>query len=198
MSSQLAKLAVPFPKSLVHSNPSGRGSYVGHDVVTQKLLMVLGPYDVELVQIIRGDVAGIEPDPKGTSERAKKGAPALTGVVCGVVMRLSVVCDGIPWHVEETGDCEDPHNWRHDGARMKDAMSDAIKRCAMRMGVALHVWAQDEFILDPQKLDAVIARRTGSPLPMGGEEMEPSGSLEPAMGESTAGTAGSPKSGAAA
>ena len=37
---------------------------------------------------------------------------------------------------------------------MKDAMSDAIKRCAMALGVGLHLWSQmgdqDEYFLDKQ------------------------------------------------
>jgi hypothetical protein len=30
---------------------------------------------------------------------------------------------------------------------MKDAASDALKRCAMRMGLGLHLWSQDKYIL---------------------------------------------------
>jgi hypothetical protein len=51
-----------------------------------------------------------------------------------------------------TGDCEQPHNWDTDGARLKDAMSDAYKRCAMRLGVGLHLWAQDAFYLGEKML----------------------------------------------
>jgi hypothetical protein len=58
--------------------------------------------------------------------------------------------DGIPVRVEEVGDCEQPHNWPHDGARLKDAMSDSLKRCAMRLGVTLHLWSGDEFSLYDQ------------------------------------------------
>lgn len=123
----------PFPNKLVHQNPSGqgRGSYVKHSVVVQRLLDLFGTYDFELVEIIRGPVKGGD----GSS------------VLCGAVCRLTVVVDGREVRIEEVGDCEQPNNWPHDGARLKDAMSDAIKRCAARLGVGLHLWAQDESYL---------------------------------------------------
>jgi len=65
----------------------------------------------------------------------------------GAVCRVRAVVDGRTVAVEEIGDCEQPHNWPHDGARLKDAMSDALKRCGMRLGVGLHLWSQDEFTL---------------------------------------------------
>ena len=49
---------------------------------------------------------------------------------------------------------QNPTNWRTDGARLKDAVSDAIKRCAMAIGVGLHLWSQfegkSEYFLDKQ------------------------------------------------
>jgi len=150
MTSQLERLARPFPARLIHSNPSGGGSYVKHSVVTEKLLAVVGPFDFELVEVIRGDVEGTPANSTGTSARAKRGTPALVGCVVGAVCRLSVDVDGRRTRVEEVGDCESPHNWPHDGARLKDAMSDALKRCAMRLGVTLHLWSGDEFTLYKQ------------------------------------------------
>jgi hypothetical protein len=137
----------PFPPKLIHSNPSGGGSYVKHSVVVQRLLDLFGVYDFELVQLIRGDVLGKPGDPNGKSVRAREGTPDLSQAVVGAVCRLRVVVDGQPVTVEEVGDCEQPHNWPHVGARLKDAMSDAIKRCAARLGVGLHLWAQDESYL---------------------------------------------------
>lgn len=139
--SDLYQLARAFPASFIKSNPSGGGSYVPHEVITQRLLEVVGPYTWEVAQVIRGDVAEIKPNPQGSSKRAKDGKPALSGAVVGVVGRLTVRVDGHQVSVEEAGDCEDPHNWPHDGARMKDACSDAIKRCAMRLGLGLHLWS---------------------------------------------------------
>ena len=150
---QLRDLAEPFPAKYVRTNPSGGGSYVTHSVVVQRLLMVVGPYDFTISEVIRGDVPAIPADPGGKSKRAKEGRPALSGAAVGVVGRLSCVVDGERVTVEDVGDCEDPHNWPHDGARLKDATSDAIKRCAARLGLGLHLWAQDDYFLD-KRLDA--------------------------------------------
>ena len=149
---QLTKLLFPFSSDQIERNPSGGGSYVSHPVVEQRILDVLGPITTEMVQVLRGDVPGKAPDPKGSSARAKAGTPDLDGAVVGVVLRMTAVVDGRTVVVEEVGDCEQPHNWPHDGARAKDAFSDAYKRCAMRLGVGLHLWAQEHFYLGPKLL----------------------------------------------
>ncbi len=148
----LTKLLHPFPSAVIHKNPSGGGSYVKHSTVQQRIMDVLGLVDFELVQVIRGHVDGRPPNPNGKSARAKAGVPAMESAVVGVVCRMRAVIDGQAVVVEEAGDCEEPHNWPHDGARMKDAMSDAYKRCAMRLGVGLHLWSQDDFYLAEKML----------------------------------------------
>ncbi len=152
--SDLAKLAQPFRDAVIKSNPSGGGQYVKHSIVNEKLLAIVGPFDYELVRVLRGDVAGIPPNPQGNSQRAKDGRHALTNVVVGCAARLTLDIDGKRVSIVEVGDCEDPHNWPHDGARLKDAMSDAFKRCAMRPGVGLHLWSQHDFTL----YDALMRR----------------------------------------
>lgn len=144
---QATMLVHPFPDRVIHKNPSGGGTYVKHSTVQQRLMDVLGYVDLELVQIIRGHVDPKPPNPNGKSAKAKAGSPALTDAVVGVVARMTCTIDGQTVTVEEAGDCEEPHNWPHDGARMKDAMSDAYKRCAMRLGVGLHLWSQDDFYI---------------------------------------------------
>lgn len=145
---ELAALAKPFPDRYIHRNPSGGGDYVAHPLVTQKVLATLPGYSFTLVQVLRGHVAAVPPNPNGKSDRARNGVPALDDAVVGVVMRLEATIDGHRYVVEEVGDCEQPHNWPTDGARLKDAMSDAFKRCAMRVGVGLHLWSQkDGFFL---------------------------------------------------
>jgi hypothetical protein len=167
--SQLARLAKPFPQRLIHQNPSGGGSYVKHSVVTEKLLAVVGPYSFELVEVIRGQVAGVAPNPTASSKRGRDGTPTLDGAVVGAVCRLSARVDSVDCHIEEVGDCESPHNWPHDGARLKDAMSDALKRCAMRLGVTLHLWSQQEFSLYEQLRDkgTVIVHDGTPPIVLG-------------------------------
>ena len=51
--------------------------------------------------------------------------------------------------IQEVGDVEHPfRKGRTNGDRLKNAISDAIKRCAMRVGLGLHLYAQDDYFLD--------------------------------------------------
>lgn len=140
---QLTMLLHPFPSHLVTRKPGASGGdYVGHPIVEQRILDVLGPVDFEVKTIIRGDVP-------------EKGAkPAIPNAVVGVVCRMTATIDGRVVAVEEAGDVENPHNPEQDGARLKNAMSDAYKRCAMRLGVGLHLWAGDDFYLGKKLLEA--------------------------------------------
>lgn len=144
--SQLRELAKPFPQRYVKSNPSGGGQYVKHSNVTQRLLQIVGPFTFEVVEVIRGDVDGVE---EHTNDYGKliKAKPERHNVIVGVLARLTIEADGLVRSVEEVGDCEQPHNWPTDGARLKDAMSDALKRCAMRFGLGLHLWCQEDYYL---------------------------------------------------
>jgi hypothetical protein len=144
---QITRLARPFPSAVIKTNPSGGGSYVAHPVVEQRILHVLGPVDMAIVQIVRGYVAEKKPNPEAKSKRGREGSPALENAAVAVILRMTATIDGQRVTVEEVGDCEDPHNWTTDGARLKDAASDAYKRCAMRLGVGLHLWADKDFHL---------------------------------------------------
>ena len=147
--SQLRDLARRFPSSVIHTNPSGGGVYVPHHLYVQRLLMHLGGYSFERVDILRGRVTGKPPNPNGSSQRAKDGTPDLEDAVVGVVCRLTVEVDGRTMVIEDVGDCESPHNWPHDGARLKDAMSDALKRCCARIGLGTHLYSktEDDYVL---------------------------------------------------
>lgn len=145
---EIVQLSQPFPDVYVHKNPSGGGTYVKHHVIEQRLIQVFGrPPTFERVEIVFGDVAEIKPNPNGNSQRAKEGRPPLKNVIVGVVCRMTVTIAGEKVVVEEVGDCEQPHNWDSDGQRLKDAFSDAYKRCAMRLGCGLHLYSQNEYFL---------------------------------------------------
>ena len=138
---QLYELSRRFPDKFIHKNPSGFGDYIQHSVIRQRLLTVLGAYSTDVVETLYDD-----------------------GIITGVILRLTCVIDGNEISVVEAGDVENPSNWKTNGARMKDAMSDAIKRCAMALGVGLHLWSQidgqDEYFLDKQleKLDKQLEK----------------------------------------
>ena len=123
--SQLSELARKFPDSLVKSKPGKfAAAYVEHSVINQRLLEVVGPHSFEVKQAISN------PD----------------GQVTGCLAALSCTIDGMPVVVVEVGDVEHPGS--NNAANLKNAASDAYKRCAMRLGVGLHLWSQDNYYLD--------------------------------------------------
>lgn len=124
--SDLERLSKPFPDRYVRKAPQGKyGDYVPHHTVAQALLATLGPYDLHVREILRGAEGTIE----------------------GCIVALTVDIDGKRVTVEEAGDCEQPSNWKTDGARLKDAVSDGLKRCAARIGLGLHLWSQGDYFL---------------------------------------------------
>lgn len=145
---QLRALIRRFPSGLVEERKTGGGivSVVAHHVIAQRLLHVLGGYSFEEVPGSR-EYDDLPVIPPGTPRRPK-GAPAIKHALTGSTFRLVLVIDGRTCIYEEAGDCEDPYNWPHNGARLKQIASDAFKRCAMRAGVGLHLWAAEHFYLD--------------------------------------------------
>jgi hypothetical protein len=124
--SQLSEIARPFPASLIKSKPGKfAASYVEHSVVVQRLLECVGPFTFRVDELIRD----------------------ADGVVCGCLATLEVVIDGTPVVIREVGDVEHPSSG-NAGGNAKAAASDAIKRCAARLGLGLHLWAQDNYYLD--------------------------------------------------
>jgi hypothetical protein len=123
---QLLALLKPFSGRLVRPPAKGKfGDYVSHYVIAQRLLAVVGPYSWEITQTVR--------DANGT--------------LTGCVGALTCTVDGREVRVSGSGDCENPGNCKTDGERLKLAESDAFKRSAMRLGVALHLWAGDDFYI---------------------------------------------------
>lgn len=121
---KVVQLAEPFPTKFVHDD--GRGNaYVPHHIVVQRLIQIFGtPPKIEILRELYDD-----------TEQGKK--------LTGVVMRLTL--PGLE-PVEEAGESDNPQS-KTNGARAKDACSDAIKRCAMRLGLGLHLWSQDDYYL---------------------------------------------------
>lgn len=125
---QLIGLTTPFPAKYVKEAPGGHGNYVSHDIVTQRLLRVLGPFTYTIDQTLK----------------------SADGTVEGCVATLTVTIDGKEVSVSEAGECDNPSTRKTQGDRLKNASSDAIKRCAMRLGLGLHVWAEDDYFLHGQ------------------------------------------------
>ena len=125
MSEQLYELARPFPDRLVKQKPGKfSASYVEHSVISQRLLEVVGPHTFTV------DTPVLNPD----------------GVIVGCLATLEVMVDGDFVTITEVGDVEHPSG--NNATNLKNAASDAIKRCAMRLGVGLSLWSQENYYLD--------------------------------------------------
>lgn len=150
---QLKSLAKKVPEQFISDN--GRGwPAMDHTVVSQMLLAKLGGYNFEITHVLRS----------GTKKDAS------VEVVTGVIGRLTVEIDGKVVVVEEGGGVENALNQDGDGERVKHAASDALKRCAMRIGLGLHIWSGDHYFLDKllEREDGSRGRKWGS----GGKDHE--------------------------
>ena len=133
---QLYELTRHIPARLIEQAPQGKtGSYVPHVVINQAILSTCGPFDWELVEALRSDVPGV-------TTKNGKDWPTLINAVVGAVYRMTVTVDGQRVVIEEAGSCEAGPWETNDGERLKKAASDALKRCAMRLGVAIHLWCK--------------------------------------------------------
>lgn len=142
----VTELAKPFPDKFVHDD--GRGNaYVPHHVVTQRLIHIFGrPPRIEVLREVYDDTQNGR-------------------VLTGVVVRMSCEIGNMGFDhfvIEEVGEADNPQA-KTNGARLKSAVSDAVKRCAMRMGLGLHLWAQDDYFLYSQLCnDAKSEPRNGA------------------------------------
>lgn len=140
---QLRELAEPFKGRWVKRAPQGKyGDYVSHSTVNERLLQVVGPFTFEVTDLIRGWTDEVVLKKGKPDERV---FPAREAVV-GCIARLEVEIDGRVVSVSEVGDVEGAAA-QSDGANAKEASSDAFKRCAMRLGLGLHLWSQDDYFL---------------------------------------------------
>jgi hypothetical protein len=123
---QLQALAKRIPKSYIKTKPGGfAADYCSHADVQQMLIAKLGvPPSQEITQIIRN----------------------AEGQAQGVVLRMVFNIDGDTVVIDEVGECERPG--QNDGLNVKNAVSDAVKRCSMRVGLGLELWCQETYVLD--------------------------------------------------
>ena len=126
----------------VEKAPQGKhGEYIAHDVINQLALAMVGPHSCEVVELIRGYI------PAWIDKNEKERMPQRIDGVTGVLARLSVT---LPGHglvtITEVGS-EDNPQMGTDAENTKKAASDAYKRCWMRLGLGLELWAQENWSL---------------------------------------------------
>ncbi|MGB1506816.1 MAG: hypothetical protein ACPHDT_15170 [Acidimicrobiales bacterium] len=121
----LVALAAPFKDHQIQTKPGGFGArYVSHSEVQQRLLFHLGPTPQRVVELIRN----------------------ADGQVHGVILEMTFTIDGEQVTIQEAGDCERPGG--NDALNTQMAISSGIARCCMRVGLGLHLWAGDHYVLD--------------------------------------------------
>lgn len=121
----LIALATPFKENQIQTKPGGFGArYVSHSEVQQRLLFHLGPTPQRVVQTIRN----------------------AEGQVHGVILEMTFTIDSKEVVIQEAGDCERPGP--NDALNTQMAISSAIARCCMRVGLGLHLWSGDHYVLD--------------------------------------------------
>jgi hypothetical protein len=121
----LAQLVRKFPESLIKQKPGKfAADYVDHATINARLLEVVGPFDWH----IDAPITNAE------------------GIIVGCTATLHLVIDDLHVSITEVGDVE--HPGPNSASNLKSAASDAFKRCAMRVGVGLHLWAGDAYYLD--------------------------------------------------
>lgn len=121
---QLARLSKTWSGKYVKTRDMGgrQESYVPHSSVSERLLQVCGPYDWDFELIYSENVPV-----------AVKG-------------KLTITVDGKEVTVAGSGT---PQNTKESvGEQIKKMESDAFKRAASKVGVALHLWSQDNYFLD--------------------------------------------------
>lgn len=156
---ELLRLSKPFPAKFVAKKEGA--DYVNHAIVQQRLLGTVGPFDMRVDHIIRGPIAE-KITGKGTPK--EKVWPAADNAVVGVVLTCTFTIDGERVEVSEVGTPEGYYMAPHDGERLKKAMSDALKRCAMRVGVGLDLWSKGTYVL-PAMLEQDQAVEDDAPEP---------------------------------
>ncbi len=139
--SDLQRLAKPFPPQMVARKEGA--DYVNHGVVQQRLLGTVGPFTMRVDQVIRGP---IDEKITGSGDRERTW-PARSDAVVGVVLTCVFTIDDRTVEVAEVGTPEGFYMAAHDGDRLKKAVSDALKRCAMRIGVGLDLWSKGAYFL---------------------------------------------------
>ena len=134
------QISKPWNKTFVKSVNKGFGNidYVEHTQVTQKLIALVPDLDITTDDVIYDTIE----DVNGVSRKFVTGLRViLTGTVDGhLITREDYgMCDKPFFH-------ENPNKVQNNGQRIKECMSDGIKRAAMRMGVGIELYDTDAWL----------------------------------------------------
>lgn len=155
---QAQMLAARIPAEFIKKPPQGKfGSYVSHDDITQIALALVGPFDFEVLEVVRGYI------PEWSSNDGKKHHPERPQGIVAALCRLTVDIDGRSTTITETGQANSP-DIKTDGENLKSAGSDGIKRCFMRTGLGLELWVEQGQNKSKFYLPASLASHANGPV----------------------------------
>ena len=134
------QISKPWNKTFVKKINKGFGDidYVEHTQVTQKLIALIPDLDITTGDIIYDKIE----DVNGVARSFVTGLKVtLTGTVDNKLITREDygMCDKPFFH-------ENPNKVQNNGQRIKECMSDGIKRAAMRMGVGIELYDTDAWL----------------------------------------------------
>ncbi len=135
------KLAQRFPDNLIHEPAPGKyGRYIKHSDVTQRMLSIVGLHDFSVDVPVRGVAPAIK--------TANNEWPARDNAIVGVIASMTITDSSGEHHTVTEVGTEDNPAMGTDAENLKNATSDAYKRCSMRFGLGLHMWSPESYFLD--------------------------------------------------
>lgn len=136
------ELSKPWNKSFVKQLKMSYGSidYVEHTQVTQKLIALIPDLKMELGSVFYDKVE----DENGIRRK----------FLTGCEYTISGTIDGEFRTVTEAGMCDKPFfaegrmKVANNGERLKECISDAVKRCGMRLGIGIELYDTQTWLSD--------------------------------------------------
>lgn len=133
-----------FVKKLPVSYKKEGIAYVEHTQVTQRLIAIIPDINMEIKEMIYDNFT----NPQTGEEK---------NILTGIVYKITGTIDNEFRIVEEIGMCDKPfYNPNPEknikiltnGERGKECLSDAIKRCGMRLGIGIELYESDVWLVD--------------------------------------------------
>lgn len=122
---QLMDLAKRLPEKWIQEKGTGfSAKYCSHGDIQQALLAKVGPSSQRIVEKIYNNEGN---------------------VIEGVILEMQFIIDLEPVVIQEIGETE--RDTGNNALNLKNSVSDAVKRCAMRVGLGLELWTEN-FALD--------------------------------------------------
>lgn len=118
---QLMDLAKRLPEKWIQEKGTGfSAKYCSHGDIQQALLAKVGPSSQRIVKEIYNSEGN---------------------VIEGVILEMQFIIDLEPVVIQEIGETE--RDTGNNALNLKNSVSDAVKRCAMRVGLGLELWTEN-------------------------------------------------------